>query len=148
MRIFHRAQVSKGDKKAAAGTPVPLVVKMAPLARAQLGEYEQRALSAPMGAWATVWSGLHQFITKVLPVGELALHRGNYSGIPGVFRLKQGRYRMFYLVSTQLRQVVILSVGYRKAGDKNDAYAELRRHIAAGVFDPQFEELAVKKPKA
>jgi hypothetical protein len=42
---------------------------------------------------------------------------------------------------------VVLFIGYRKEGDKHDAYVEFERHLKRGAFDQQFAELGLPKPK-
>lgn len=44
------------------------------------------------------------------------------------------------------KRSILLWVGYRKEGDKNDAYEEMRRRMKNGDFDVHFEELGIKKP--
>lgn len=49
--------------------------------------------------------------------------------LAGYRRLKKGRYRVFYQVDEVRRVVSILFVGFRKAGDRHDAYREFQRLI-------------------
>jgi len=61
--------------------------------------------------------------------------------------VKIGRLRVFFIASEPTKRAIVLCLGYRKAGDKNDAYEEVRRLIRRGSFDPQFAELGITKPK-
>ncbi len=68
--------------------------------------------------------------------------------LAGVFRVKVGkRIRIFYLASSVHNTAIVLMIGYRKEGDKNDAYEVLRRLLHRGAFDAHFAELGVRKPK-
>lgn len=55
-----------------------------------------------------------------------------------VFRVKQGRLRIFYTMSRERSLVILLDVAQRKDGDKHDAYEVLNRRIRAGDFDGSF----------
>lgn len=68
-----------------------------------------------------------------------------YTGV--VYRVKQARLRMFYAHSRADNRAVLLFVGNRKDGDKDDAYEVLGRRIRRGDFDAQFEELGLARPK-
>jgi hypothetical protein len=61
--------------------------------------------------------------------------------------VKKGRIRVFYAASSERARAVVLLLGYRKQGDKRDAYAELERLLRRKDFDRVFEDLGVKKPK-
>ena len=47
----------------------------------------------------------------------------------GYRRLKKGRHRVFYRVDEDLRLIRILFIGFRKEGDRNDAYRLFRKFI-------------------
>ena len=47
--------------------------------------------------------------------------------LSGYRRLKKGRYRIFCKIDEPCHAVRILYVGFRKAGDRHDAYREFQR---------------------
>ncbi len=49
--------------------------------------------------------------------------------LAGYRRIKKGRYRVFYQVDEARRLVSILFVGFRKEGDRRDAYREFQKLI-------------------
>jgi mRNA-degrading endonuclease RelE of RelBE toxin-antitoxin system len=111
-----------------------------------------RADAAPGSAEEAVYKGMRKILDELLSHEERALDRSNGCRLGNhdfgnVFRQKLGRYRIFYIVSKAHQQSTVLFIGYRKEGDKNDAYAELSRRLQTDEFDPQFAELSVKKPK-
>jgi hypothetical protein len=69
------------------------------------------------------------------------------SPLAGVFRIKKGRFRLFFIASREKQAAIVLFLGYRKEGDKRDAYSEFERHLRRGAFDPQFVELGMKRPE-
>jgi hypothetical protein len=92
--------------------------------------------------------GLRKLINEVVAVEDHAFGPATAlrSGLSPVRRAKMGRLRLFFLASREHRAASVLMVGYRKAGDKNDAYEEIARRIRRGEFDAQFDELGIKKP--
>lgn len=125
-------------------------VRAAEPAAAQLKEWRARALVKPRSAAGKLWKSVREVLDDWLTDPELALaHKHALTDdLKNVFRIAFGaRMRLFYLVSSRRRRVVVLLIGYRKDGDKNDAYEVLRRRIKAGEFDAIFEELGVEKPK-
>ena len=49
--------------------------------------------------------------------------------LAGYRRLKKGRYRVFYRVDEDQALIRILFIGFRKEGDKSDAYRLFRKLI-------------------
>jgi mRNA-degrading endonuclease RelE of RelBE toxin-antitoxin system len=49
--------------------------------------------------------------------------------LAGYRRLKKGRYRVFYDIDEGRRVIRILHIGFRKEGDRRDAYREFQRLI-------------------
>lgn len=85
---------------------------------------------------------------QLLP--EHALKEGHFLAGPMrgvVYRAKQGRLRIFYVVSREKKLVIILEVALRKDGDKNDAYRILERRIRHGDFDDSFAECGHARPE-
>lgn len=88
-------------------------------------------------------------IRDVVANPDLALAHQNMlkDDLAGVLRVKVGRrHRIFYLASSEKRRAIVLMFGFRKEGDKNDAYEVVRRLVRKGAFDAHFAALGVKKP--
>ena len=66
--------------------------------------------------------------------------------LSGVRRAKLGRERVFFLASREKQLAIVLMLGFRKEGDRSDAYVEIVRRIRRGEFDKQFLEAGVDKP--
>jgi mRNA-degrading endonuclease RelE of RelBE toxin-antitoxin system len=98
---------------------------------------------------AALYDGVANLIKTVIAESDLALlPKNRLSGeLAGVLRIKKGRFRLFYLASTEKAAAVVLFIGYRKEGDKHDAYVEFERHLKRGAFDQQVAELGLPKPK-
>ena len=47
--------------------------------------------------------------------------------LAGYRRVKKGRHRIFYAVDEERSLIIILHIGFRKAGDRHDAYREFQR---------------------
>lgn len=75
-----------------------------------------------------------------------ALGRRGPVNLSGVRRAKLGRGRVFFLASRQKQLAIVLMLGFRKEGDRNDAYVEIVRRIRRGEFDDQFREIGIAKP--
>lgn len=99
-------------------------------------------------AQGVIWRGILKTVKEVLPQATYALSRDHAldDDLRGVYRVKLGRYRLFYLVSAAQRRCTLLLVGYRKAGDQRDAYEEMRRKIRRGEYDAIFAEMGLSKP--
>ena len=110
-----------------------------------------RAEASPNSSHATVWDGVRRILDDALtnPLFAFARDNGAREGqhdFGNIFRMKVGRHRIFYIASSALRRATVLFIGHRKAGDKNDAYADLSRRLRTNEFDEVFRELTVKKP--
>ncbi|MFO0682261.1 MAG: hypothetical protein U0234_09435 [Sandaracinus sp.] len=109
-------------------------------------QYEQLR-SATGKAQRGMFECVQRCATKLLP--EHAGHQVHfldppYSGV--VWRVKQGRLRIFYAFNKANPVAILLFIGNRKEGDKNDAYAVLDRRVRNGDFDAQFAELGLARP--
>lgn len=117
------------------------------IAQSQLTEMKDRALSNPSGADATVYNGIKRIIehfwTPALFSQREAWLR---KPLANVGRSKWGRFRIFFIASSQQQRIVVLFIGYRKEGDKKDAYEEFSRLLKRGSFDDIFQALGVGKP--
>jgi|HubBroStandDraft_2_1064218.scaffolds.fasta_scaffold469942_2 mRNA-degrading endonuclease RelE of RelBE toxin-antitoxin system len=131
---------------------MPLSVWYSSPAATQISEMKARSAASPGSSNATVWNGVRRILQDALtnPVIAFARDHGCREGqhdFGNVFRFKVGRYRIFYIGSSTLQRLIVLFIGYRKDGDKHDAYAELSRRLKSTEFDDVFKELGVKKPK-
>jgi len=118
-------------------------------AAAQLEEAKEKALANPNGAHAAYYESVVKIVKEVIANPDLSISPQNMlkSSLAGVLRVKVGkRYRVFYLASSTRGRAIVLLFGYRKNGDKNDAYRVFERLLHRGVFDAYFTELGVGKP--
>lgn len=128
---------------------MPLLISCSAEAAKQLGEMKAKAEANPTGANASAYNAIAKVIKDVISNHDLAflpqhMLRGD---LAGVFRVKGfGRGRVFYLASSSSQRAIILMIGYRKEGDKRDAYEVIRRLLRKGAFDAHFAELGVSKP--
>lgn len=124
-----------------------------PLALQQIAGLKAKAEAKPESADATLWRGVKRVLGVILPdpehalAPEHALKKKPKQDFRGIYRCKFGRYRVFWIASRKVEKVVVLFIGYRKAGDKGDAYADLSRLLRGEAFDAAFEELGVSKPR-
>lgn len=125
-----------------------LEVRYSAAAREDILSLKARAAAAPQSKHAALWSQLKKILTEVLPVEALAFGQRTPLGkdLRRIRRQKLGRLRIFYLASREHQRVIVLFIGYRKAGDKHDAYTEFDRHLKGGEFDDHFIELGIEKP--
>lgn len=123
---------------------MPVTVEGSPEIRAQIAELKEHPNSK---AHRQLLKCLERCAKELLPQHA---HNPNHmlSGpLRGVvWRVKQGRLRVFYATTVTSAVAILLFIGFRKDGDKNDAYKVLDRRIRAGDFDPQFAQLGVARP--
>lgn len=106
----------------------------------------------PDSAHGATYRSVKRMIEQVIGDARLAFMKQHMlsQGLAGVFRVKTGeksRLRIYYIASSKLRRATVLFIGYRKAGYKGDAYEEIAKLIRQGIFDVQFAELSVAKPR-
>lgn len=122
-----------------------LEVTYSPLARDALAKMKA---ARPDSAQSVAYRGLSEVIRCIVSDSDIAflpqfrLKRD----LVGILRVKKGRLRLFYIASSQKGRAIVLMIGYRKAGDKNDAYEELSYLLKRGAFKPQFDELGLPMP--
>jgi mRNA-degrading endonuclease RelE of RelBE toxin-antitoxin system len=126
---------------------VKLNVSRGPLAADQLVKMAEHA---PGTQLTGLYNAVLEIIEKVIGESDLALLPKNHLRPPlsPVLRIKKGRFRLFYIASTERQAATVLFLGQRKEGDKRDAYIEFTRHLKRGAFDRQFAELGLNPPKA
>lgn len=128
-----------------------LAVGVSPVLGPILRAYKQFNATNPQRREAILYRVVKSAVEAVISDPAHAMdsaHRltGN---LAGVRRLKFGpesRYRLFYLCAPEKGRSILLWLGYRKAGDKNDAYAEMARRVGRGDFDEQFKDLGIPRP--
>jgi mRNA-degrading endonuclease RelE of RelBE toxin-antitoxin system len=108
-------------------------------AATQFAQMRARAQASPDSAHAAVWKGMRRILDTALTEPTIAFAPNNaarqgHHDFGGIFRLKVGRSRIFYVGSKAAQRVTVLFVGFRKDGDANDAYAELSRRVKSGEF--------------
>jgi mRNA-degrading endonuclease RelE of RelBE toxin-antitoxin system len=87
-------------------------------------------------------------IDNIIPHDPLATRNALSGPLSNMFRVKKGRLRIYYVVSSKDRNVVILFISQtlRKSGDVNDPYSIFTRLVMTGRFDQVFARLNVRIP--
>ena len=69
--------------------------------------------------------------------------------LSNIFRIKKGRTRICWIVSSRQRKVQILFISTtpRKAGDVKDPYELFTKLVMSGQYDEVFKQLGVSQPK-
>lgn len=128
-------------------------VKAAPNAKRRLRDWKVIARHQPQSAeglaYAAVKAGIQRVVADSAHCGASQFRlRGD---LHPVCRFKTGqdsRYRVLYIFSLEREISIVLYIGFRRAGDKRDAYADFERRLRGQEFDEQFREIGVKLPKA
>ena len=128
---------------------MPLILSYSAEAVAQLGAAKTKAEAKPSGGHAANYNALRKIIEEIVADPQFAFaHQNMLRGqLANVLRVKHGRERIFYIASSKLGRACVLLIGYRKSGDKNDAYEVFQRLLRRGSFDAHFAELGVTKPQ-
>jgi len=118
-------------------------------ASTQISQYKAEALAHPSKYQAALYEAIKKAITDIVASEDLAFHRqfalgGDLAGIRRVKVMK--RFRVFFIASSSKKAARVLLIGFRKAGDKNDAYKDLGRRLINGEFDHAFAEIGMTKP--
>jgi hypothetical protein len=126
-------------------------VRVAPPIRPLLTAWKRAHRDRPQSAEALTYLAVRSAVERVLasPTHSLDSKHQLRGELAGVRRLKLGpssRYRLIYITSEKHKKSIILWIGYRKAGDKRDAYTVLTKMLRAGQFDSQFEEVEMQRP--
>ena len=129
-----------------------LQLKASQYAAEQINQARASAEARPNSAHDAVWRALKKLLVEVVTSEDLAFSSATALGrrgpvnLAGVRRAKLGRQRVFFLASRERRLAIVLMLGFRKEGDRNDAYVEIVRRIRRGEFDEQFREAGITKP--
>ena len=102
--------------------------------------------SKELTAYHAVRRVMEEIIPKFPLPPQYALTKKHGSNLKGIFRTKAGRLRIFWIASSKAKTAIVLAIGFRKEGDRNDAYSYLVRLLRSGDLDICFEELGMKKP--
>ena len=111
-------------------------------------ELKRRADKSPGSSHAKLYAGFRGLCADVIAHPERSMARENALSrdLKGIMRDKVTRFRVFYVVSAKLRVATVLFIGFRKEGDKNDAYAEFERRLRRGEFNLIFDEMGIRMP--
>ena len=97
------------------------------------------------GKYKTAYDALRHTLDRVISEHALnpkfALGARKSGSLHGVFRQKSGRLRVFWIASKPKMTAIVLFIGYRKAGDKKDAYEQFKHRLSHGDFDHHFKAL-------
>ena len=133
-------------------TDVALQLKTSQYAAEQIHQARASADARPNSAHDAFWRALKKLLHEVVTNEDLAfaaataLGRRGSVNLAGVRRAKLGRQRVFFLASREKQIAIVLMLGFRKEGDRNDAYVQIVRHIRRGEFDEQFREAGIARP--
>jgi hypothetical protein len=123
-------------------------VRYSTRAASQLAEYKAMAEKSPDSKHGKLWSSIRRKITDVISDPDHATAPPNAlrDDLRGTYRNKIGRIRIFYITSRKANKAAVLYIGWRKEGDKHDAYTEFARLLRNGEFDIVFKEIGVQLP--
>jgi mRNA-degrading endonuclease RelE of RelBE toxin-antitoxin system len=124
-----------------------LEIRYSEAAASQIAEARARGEARPDSSHATYWKALRRLLQELLPIPEHAFAPGTMlrDEFAGLGRVKFGRHRLIYVASREKRILVVLFIGFRKEGDKHDAYRELDRRLRAGEFASCLAQVGVVK---
>jgi len=129
-----------------------LDVGVAPAVLPLLQEWKRRNRERPQCAEAILYRAIKAAVDTVLSSAEKvdAPQHKLRAPLTNVCRLKPGpasRYRLFFIFSLKHRKSIVLWIGFRKEGDRKDAYTQFTKMLQKGTFDEQFRELEIPIPK-
>lgn len=99
------------------------------------------------GAKVTLFEMVDEAVNRIIPADPLNRSRAlSSSPLSNIFRVKKGRLRICYVVSSLQRRIVILYISEtpRKEGDVYDPYAVFSQLVESGEFDKVFAELGIR----
>ncbi|MEK6608518.1 MAG: hypothetical protein AABZ30_12735 [Myxococcota bacterium] len=130
--------------------PEPYDVRLSPRANAEWLALKAAAENAEGGVdghttHATIYRYLVRLIERLRADPFHPSFRLKHD-LAGIFRDKFGRMRIFWAASSERRRVVVLLFGYRKEGDRKDAYEVPRRVLRSPELAPSFEWVGARNP--
>ncbi len=129
-----------------------LQLKTSRYAAEQINQARANAEARPNSAHDATWRALRKLLQEIVTNEDLAFSAATALGrrgpvnLSGVRRAKLGRQRVFFLASRERQLAIVLMLGFRKEGDRNDAYVDIVRRIRRGEFDEQFREAGITRP--
>lgn len=126
---------------------MPLTLMYSERAREQIATFKRKGEASPETFHGKTWNALRRLLEDVISNPDHALMPKNAlrDDLRGIQRDKLGRWRVFYVVSTARGIAAVLYVGWRKEGDRDDAYAEMTRLVTGGEFDLFLEEIGLPR---
>jgi mRNA-degrading endonuclease RelE of RelBE toxin-antitoxin system len=96
----------------------------------------------------TVFRMVEDTIKNVIPRDPINKKYGLSGPLSRFFRIKKGRHRICWAVSSEKRKVIILFISetLRKEGDVNDPYNIFTKLVMSGKFDDVLSQLAGAAP--
>ena len=141
--------------KREAPKPQPFAVRCSPYAldyvrRLQEAAFDKQGKEKTGSEQLTAYQTVRACLTGLIPNhalnNRLALGVRGGVRLAGIYRAHAGRLRVCWIASSQLRRAIVLVIGRRKEGDRNDVYADLERLLRGGFLDAYFAELGQQNP--
>jgi mRNA-degrading endonuclease RelE of RelBE toxin-antitoxin system len=135
-------------------SPQPYTVEMTASAEAVYVDLYRKAKAAensgrPESAHCTAFNMVSEAIKKIIPNDPLNKRYALRGKLSNIFRLRKGRLRICWIVSSQMRRICILFIAQtlRKEGDAKDPYVIFQNLLDSGHFDEAMRKLNVKMPR-
>jgi mRNA-degrading endonuclease RelE of RelBE toxin-antitoxin system len=134
-------------------SPQPYTVEMTASAEAVYADLYRKAKAAENSghlesSHCTTFNMVSEAIKKIIPTDPLNKRYALRGKLSNIFRLRKGRLRICWIVSSQMRRICILFIAQtlRKEGDANDPYVIFQNLLESGLFDEVMQKLNVKMP--
>lgn len=114
----------------------------------QIGRLKAAGEAKPEKAQGKQWRAFLRVLKEYLPEHGLdPKHLRKGKELAGIRAMHVGdRDRIVWIGSQEKNAIVVLMVGYRKAGDRQDVYTVAERELSRDTFDEAFAELGMPKP--
>ena len=144
---------SKGDDLQKADASAAYEVQLSKAAEAVYEGYYSRAAEArergeATSAHYTALNMIDQAIDEIIPRDPFNKRYALEGNLSGIFRLKKGRMRICWIVSSNLKRAVVIFISetLRKAGDSADPYELIASMLMRGELTEEFEKLGLRPP--
>lgn len=89
-----------------------------------------------------------EVLDRIIPRNPIDRRHALAGDLANIYRYRKGRMRIYWIASSQLRQVGVLFISDtpRKGGDAYDPYRVFGRMVMSGQFNEFFKQLGVKLP--
>jgi len=146
----------KGEKDARHEKKSPLSdapwsVEMAASAEAVYVDLYKKAKAAeanghPESAHCTTFHMVREAVKVIIPNDPLNKRYALRGKLSNIFRLRKGRLRICWIVSSASRRICVLFIAQtlRKDGDANDPYVVFQNLLESGRFDEVMREFEVR----